>query len=97
VLGISQDSINLITQLGSDGAGATEAEFDDIDLESLGVRSPGPSLQQSPRVSAHAPAGASAFDSVLSQAAPIDAPPPPLESNGVRARIRSRLEGMKPL
>jgi flagellar biogenesis protein FliO len=97
VLGISQESINLITQLGpenaSAGAGATEAELDDIDLEALGVR--GPSI--SPRSGASAPAGASAFDSVLSQAAPMEAPAPPLEANGVRARIRSRLEGMKPL
>jgi flagellar biogenesis protein FliO len=100
VLGISQDSINLITQLGDQGdaahqgTGATEAELDDLDLEALGV-SPGPSM--SPRTGAHAPSGASAFDSVLSQAAPLDAAPPALEANGVRARIRSRLEGMKPL
>jgi flagellar biogenesis protein FliO len=102
VLGISQDSINLITQLGPEGDGSTEAELDDLDLEALGVRG-GPSIS-APRAGARAPAGASAFDSVLStesgrpsfDSAEQAALPPP-EANGVRARIRSRLEGMKPL
>jgi flagellar biogenesis protein FliO len=101
VLGISQDSINLITQLDGaeafDGGGAPEAELDDIDLAALGVRGAqaytGTTAPAGSRAGATAPAGASAFDNVLSE----EATRPQLEPNGARARIRSRLEGMKPL
>jgi flagellar biogenesis protein FliO len=102
VLGISQDSINLITQLGAE----TDLDAGDIDLESLGVksqRSAGAEPSEGPAIAG--------FETLLSDAAsrpahqprataasPIPAEPAPgTEPAGVRARIRSRLEGMKPL
>ncbi|HUP55847.1 MAG TPA: flagellar biosynthetic protein FliO [Bdellovibrionota bacterium] len=102
VLGISQDSINLITQLGAE----TDLDAGDIDLESLGVKSQGGAGAES----SEGPMMAG-FDRLLSDAAsrpthqprataasPIPVEPAPgTEPAGVRARIRSRLEGMKPL
>jgi flagellar biogenesis protein FliO len=97
VLGISQENINLITQLDAamDEDLGEEGQADGI-LESLGVRG------AAPAAGPNAASGATRFDSILSgeasrPRAPSTAADPVLEPPSVRARIRSRLEGMKPL
>ncbi len=98
VLGVSGDSINLISQLGSE---SDLAESDDID----GL-TPAVPMAMSPQ----APAGAMAagqprFSDLLGLEAskpqiasgPAIPPSSAMSSNEVRARIKSRLEGLKPL
>jgi flagellar biogenesis protein FliO len=115
VLGVTQESINLITQLPSD---ATESEMDsvadDLALDDLGI------TNSSGATSASSGAGPSLFSSFLktekskpasqpvtaapaSQAAQATTAPTPTSqsysqaSSNVRAQIKSRMEGMKPL
>jgi flagellar biogenesis protein FliO len=108
VLGVSQDNISLITQLGATAA-LDEAAVDDLDLEALGVQGVAPRQEtrmaerEAPGTGARAAFGAlladeasrpSATAAARMPAMPVLAPPEP---EGVRARIRTRLEGMKPL
>jgi flagellar biogenesis protein FliO len=79
VLGLSQDSIHLITQISGDANSASELE-DVLDLaqdEANPIASQGPS-----------------FSDVLTDQKEA---PSRMASQGVRSRIRSRLEGLKPL
>ncbi|MCM2277228.1 MAG: flagellar biosynthetic protein FliO [Oligoflexia bacterium] len=104
VLGVSNDSINLITQLGPNGAEATEDDPElGLGLEELGIRKPmgtgatsaGPAVFADLLSSASAKPAFSApvagRGTVTAASAPTGAP------TGVRAQIRSRLEGLKPL
>ncbi|MCM2324359.1 MAG: flagellar biosynthetic protein FliO [Oligoflexia bacterium] len=100
VLGVSNESINLITQLGGNPA--------DVSDEDLGA---GPELDTG--AGAHA-AGPAVFADLLKsesskpafsapiagrgmQVSQLAGAPAPTGATGVRARIRSRVEGLKPL
>ena len=76
VLGLSQDSIQLITQIHD-----SDTHAEEFDL--------GEDLEKQPQGN-----GASFADFLGEQKTP---PPSVMESQGVRSRIRSRLEGLKPL
>lgn len=110
VLGVSNEAINLITQI-DDGTRA-----DDLDLADLALREglfgDGPSMDHSPDRSPdrssgrRSPSGPSIFAGVLKEEAlkapnPSNAPAPPVpatpQAGSVRSQIRSKLEGLKQL
>jgi flagellar protein FliO/FliZ len=102
VLGVSNESINLITHL-SDGdtswdEAAVQAEEENFALPNI------------PNGTGAIAAGPSVFSSLLQSETtkpklpgqkapltPVAGPSKPMASNGIRSQIRSRLEGLKPL
>jgi len=114
VLGVTNDSVNLITQLPGDG-GDSALNMDLGELEDLGLR-----ISDSKEVRAQHAMKTSAFKEVLEKEKLLPTPgvrlnapsiasgamvkpsippalPPNASKDNVRARIRSRLEGLKPL
>lgn len=89
VLGVSNDAINLITQLSGDSS--------EIDLDELGITTQTPE-PRSAGTGATA-AGPAVFSELLNseRSKPSFESPRKSQSGNVRAQIRSRLEGLKPL
>lgn len=97
VIGITDDSINLITQLGSAGDALTEGGSDaDADLILDQLTGGGTSPRAASVLSEKGTIKNAGFDQALDRAESV---PQATQSNrnGVRSQIRARLEGMKQL
>lgn len=102
VLGVSNDSINLIAQFGADGSASVNNEaYEDLDLDSFlsgGASGGGPELAlggQARNGAGAMSAGKAVFSEMLGQKSA--SPGPSSAQSGVRAQIRSKIEGFKQL
>jgi flagellar biogenesis protein FliO len=96
VLGVTQDSINLITQLAGDTA--SDEELEEL-MDFVGDKKEPQITNRMASTPNGQGAGPSVFSSILGaeSAKPLASAAPAPASDGARSRIRSRLEGLKQL